>query len=94
MELGSYGNSRMTKVQGDNITLKDRGTSAEYTAARLKRDRPDLLEKVANGDLSLNRAAIEAGFRRPPKPLDVALRAYDKLSPPEREEFFSRISDL
>jgi hypothetical protein len=32
--------------------------------SRLKRDRPDLAEKVAAGELSANAAAIEAGFRK------------------------------
>lgn len=46
-----------------NTTAKeDRG--AEYTARRLKRDNPELLEKVSKGDLSLNQAAIKAGFRK------------------------------
>lgn len=31
---------------------------------RLKRDRPDLLDKVESGELTPNAAAIEAGFRR------------------------------
>lgn len=31
--------------------------------ARLKRDRPDLAERVIAGELSANRAAVEAGFR-------------------------------
>ena len=44
------------------------GTSKAYTVSRLKRDRPDLFEKVVAGELSANRAAIEAGFRRKPFP--------------------------
>lgn len=51
------------KNQGNNITLQ-RGDSAEYTLRRLKRDRPDLAEKVINEELSPNQAAIEAGFRK------------------------------
>ena len=51
-------------VKGDNITFNGRGTNAEYTAARLKRDHPELLDRVKDGDLTLNQAAIQAGFRR------------------------------
>jgi hypothetical protein len=41
------------------------GTSSTYTIARLKRDNPELAERVVNGELSANKAAIQAGFRRP-----------------------------
>lgn len=45
----------------------DHGNSKAYTVSRLKRDRPDLFEKVVAGELSANKAAIEAGFRRKPE---------------------------
>jgi hypothetical protein len=59
-----------SKSISDNITNGpvDRGTSKAYTVSRLKRDRPDLFEKVVAGELSANKAAIEAGFRRKPFP--------------------------
>lgn len=41
------------------------GTGIEPTVARLKRDNPDLAERVIRGELSANAAAIEAGFRKP-----------------------------
>jgi hypothetical protein len=41
-----------------------RGTTAEYTLARLQRDRPDLTARVAAGEMSAHAAAIEAGFRQ------------------------------
>jgi hypothetical protein len=50
---------------GDNVT-SSRGNNPTYTLRRLKRDRPDLAEKVISGDLSANAAAIEAGFRKKP----------------------------
>lgn len=58
-------------TRGDNVTSapRKRGNSATYTLRRLKRDRPDLADKVINGDLSANAAAIEAGFRHKPKKL-------------------------
>ena len=39
------------------------GNSRDYILARLKRDRPDLAEKVMAGDMSAHAAAIEAGFK-------------------------------
>ncbi len=51
------------RVGGDNITpTAERGTSREYTLRFLKRDRPDLAERVISGELSANAAAIQAGI--------------------------------
>ena len=47
----------------DNIKANQGGTNATYTARRLKRDNPEILQRVIDGELSLNQAAIEAGFR-------------------------------
>lgn len=52
--------------RSDNITPNNRGTSLTYALRRLKRDRPDLAEKVIAGELSANAAAIAAGFRKKP----------------------------
>ena len=46
-----------------NIIANRQGTDATYTARRLKRDNPEILQRVIDGELSLNQAAIEAGFR-------------------------------
>lgn len=60
----------ITSEQGahhNNIMMKAKqGTSRSYTLNRLKRERPDLFEKVCAGELSANAAAIKAGFRRKP----------------------------
>ena len=61
--LGTHGGDR-TNEQVTTGNLKTGGNRSIYTEARLKRDRPDLLEKVHSGELSANRAAIEAGFRK------------------------------
>ena len=42
MTHGGYG-----AKQGDDVTLPERGNSTAYLAARLKRDRPDLLPPMA-----------------------------------------------
>lgn len=69
--LAKHGGARK---QADNISLTEYGTAAAYTIRRLKRDRPDLAERVIEGELSANAAAIEAGFRRRTiaVPLDVS----------------------
>lgn len=51
----------------DNISKcrnHDHGTSKSYTLRRLARDHPELLDRVEQGELSANAAAIEAGFRQ------------------------------
>ena len=47
-----------------NISNKDaHGTAKDYTLDRLDRERPDLYERVVDGEMSANAAAIKAGFR-------------------------------
>ena len=62
---GGHGGDR--PVQADNVRLvfNPHGNSAAHTLKRLKRDNPELAERVVNGELSANAAAIEAGFRKP-----------------------------
>ena len=64
--IEAHGTNQHDHGGGDNITStpETRGTSLTYTIRRLKRDRPDLVERVAAGELSPNAAAIEAGFRK------------------------------
>jgi hypothetical protein len=48
--------------QGDNVTLiEERGNSSNYTLARLKRDRPDLAERVITGEMArqMNEPSVE-----------------------------------
>jgi hypothetical protein len=56
--LGKHGGKRV-KGQVRNTRLKGDG-SVERTLARLRRDRPDLAEKVRAGKLSANAAAVGA----------------------------------
>jgi hypothetical protein len=73
----------------DNITMKERqgGTSRAYTLSRLRRERPDLFERVVAGELTPNAAAIIAGWRKPPSPLTTLNNAWNKASEEERTTF-------
>lgn len=64
--LNQNGTNRFTveEDRGNNITPM-RGDSQSYKLARLKRDNPDLAEKVIEGELSAHAAAVEAGFANP-----------------------------
>ena len=54
----------------DKLTSK-RGTAPDYLAARLKRDRPDIAERI-NEFTSIRAAAIEAGIVGSQSPAEVA----------------------
>jgi hypothetical protein len=62
----------------DNV--RSFGNNPTYALRRLKRDRPDLAERVVAGELSANAAAIEAGFRKKSTPFHQAERAIRKCS--------------
>jgi hypothetical protein len=78
--------------KGDNVTFNQRGNSATYTLKRLKRDRPDLFQQAIGGQLSVNQAALEAGFRKKPPPLDELRRAWKRASEAERAAFKAEIA--
>ncbi len=63
----------------------------EYTLQRLKRDRPDLLERVASGELTVQAAAELAGHRPPlagvlVEPQSIARLIVSRLEPQQQEE--------
>jgi hypothetical protein len=51
---GKAGNGRSF----DNVKATAGGNSADYTKRRLKRDRPDLYEKVISGDMTAKQAGL------------------------------------
>jgi hypothetical protein len=92
--LGKRGGDRRSaavKDQGSDTTLIGRGRA--YILARLDRDRPDLATRVRTEELSANAAAIEAGFKKKPTPLDVLRSAWRKASDEERDTFREEIDD-
>lgn len=97
--LGFPGVSRR-QVNGDNVTMtsdsdtKDRGNSRAYTLNRLRREAPELFDKVLNKELSANAAAIEAGFRKKQTPIEIIKFNWKKLNEVERNEFLSWISEV
>lgn len=59
------GDRRSENNQVRNTNLKTQTDTSSYKLARLQRDRPDLAEKVLDGELSAHAAAVEAGFANP-----------------------------
>lgn len=85
-EHGQIGNGR----RRDNVTSTDdepRGNSATYTLRRLKRDNPELAEKVIKGEMTAHAAAIAAGIRKQKSALDNLMHWWSKADDRERSEF-------
>ena len=65
---GGYRPIRDSNAQADNVRLRQFGNSAAYLIARLKRDHPDIAERLARGEFPSARAvAIKARIIKPPK---------------------------
>ncbi len=66
-EGAPVGNHNASKSTVDNVNSciepRPTGTSTDYALRRLRKDRPDLHQRVLNKELSPNAAMIEAGFR-------------------------------
>ena len=70
----------------DNVNKGTKGgNSATYTLKRLKRDHPELFQQVLGGAMSVNAAAVEAGFRKKRTPVEIVLQLLPKLSDEEFE---------
>jgi len=77
-----------------NNIIVNQGTSAKYLAARIARDRPDILEEMKAGKYrSVRAAAIDAGIVKVPTSLESAQKAFLKLSKDERETFLIWVSE-
>ena len=85
-------------VNNDNIIIDkpasspSQGTSRAYNLNRLRREAPELFERVVAGKLSANAAAIEAGFRKKQTPIEIIKFNWKKLNEIERNEFLSWVS--
>jgi hypothetical protein len=64
----------------DNIQTQPAptGTSKDAAIRRLRKDRPDLLAKVIEGEMSAHAAAVAAGHRKKPTPDEAAVKAIGK----------------
>jgi len=70
------------------------GTSRDYLAARIARDRPDILEEMKAGKYrSVRAAAIDAGIIKVLTPVEKAKKAFLRLEEEERMEFAMWLHD-
>ena len=76
------------KTVGNTNRLSAGGTTSDYILARLERDgHPELAEKVRAKAMSASAAAIAAGFRHVPTPLDRLRKAWKVATADERAAF-------
>jgi hypothetical protein len=91
---GDRKSEQVKEIKNDNVILDpkpEQGNSKSYALSRLKRERKDLFESVCKGELTANKAAIQAGFRKVWTALEAGLAAWKRMTPEEKEEFRGRI---
>ena len=81
-KLKQHGGTRNTGQDYNIILPSNQGTEAKYLAGRLKRDHPEIADRVARGEYrSIRAAALDAGIIKPKKtvPIDTPERAIQAL---------------
>lgn len=73
---GAVGRGRTRDYDTNSV---DRPDSADHVIGRLKRDDPELAERVVNGDLTPNAAARMKGWRKPRIVVSTPERVADSL---------------
>jgi hypothetical protein len=74
--------------KGSDTTFSDVGRGAAYLVAKLKRDRPDIAERLAAREFPSARAAArEAGWIKDRDPETEVRRWFRKLHPDQRKRF-------
>jgi hypothetical protein len=84
-EAGEWGGDRKSDQRRITTSIEHRHT-VPGILRRLNRDRPELAEKVANGELSANAAAIEAGFRKKLAKFEQIVKWLPSLTATERRK--------
>ncbi len=81
------------RPSGETVNIvngsRPQGNSKDAAIRRLRKDRPDLLERVEAGEISAHAAAVEAGFRKLPTPIDLLKRSWAKASKQDKEAFMN-----
>ena len=85
-----------TKEEKDNPTnsrIETYGGNTDYTLRRLARDKPELLDAIERGELSVNAAAIQAGIRKKPTHEEVCIKAFRKCDQEQQVEILRILSE-
>jgi len=82
------GDQRSKNIKVDNINIDRGGTGAPYLLRRLAKTEPAIVKRYQAGEFaSVRAAAIEAGIIKIIQPLDAAIKAWRKLSKPDKAKF-------
>lgn len=86
------GTQAVTVKQGNpyniRISVDSGGTGAPYLLRRLAKTEPAIVKRYKAGEFaSVRAAAIEAGIIKIIQPLDAAIKAWRKLSKPDKAKF-------
>ena len=94
-KLATHGRpTKGNENKGNIVTLKARGNSKEFLAARINRDHPEIAERVKAGEFkSIRAAAIVAGIVKVKTPLERLFAEWKKASQEERAEFLKSIKE-
>lgn len=82
-ELGGRGN----KADDNSENVRSFGNSSKYRIAKLKRDHPEIAQRLMDGEFkSVSEAERAAGMDRPlMSPVEKLVRAYQRLSDDEKK---------
>ena len=91
--LGKSGDNQHTERGCDNVTSSSkRGNQASYLTSRIKRDHPEILERMKAGEFkSVRQAALAARIIKEPTTLELLNRYWKKANPAERVKFLENI---
>jgi len=88
---GAIGRGRGNR--DDNVTSK-RGNQADYLTSRIARDRPDILERMKDGEFSsVRQAAIAAGIVKVKTPAEQAIHWLKKCTDEQWNEVMEWIAE-
>jgi hypothetical protein len=93
-KIGGRGNKARTNSAGFSV----RSTNTTYLAARIKRDRPDIAERIQAGEFrSIHAAAIAAGIAKPTITIRPTVEGFTKaikkrLTPEQIKELVQNLS--
>ena len=88
------GRGHKTRLYNNDV-IERQGTSQTYLIRRLKRDRPDIAERLARGEFkSARAAAIEAGIIKPDTPFIVICKQLKKLNKDELLRIIDKAENL
>jgi hypothetical protein len=95
LPVGTPGKDAGQSLNGSGTTIRpSTGRDASYITGRLKRDDPELAEKVVRGEISPNAAAREKGWRKPRVILSTPEKVADSIRKHMSPDARHRLAEL